>query len=127
MSEYLNKWFWIKKRDGILDAVARDQWFIRGWESLQCIEEKEDSLILCYRNSSRIIRVLKSALEERPAPAFLPNDKVRIVKKNIHAIVRQYLWHYKDHYYYYMLVDKNGKMLKKRYMADELEKEASSK
>lgn len=81
MSEYLNKWFWIKKRDGILDAVGRDQWFIRGWESLQCIEEKEDSLILCYRNSSRIIQVLKSALEERPAPAFLPNDKVRIVKK----------------------------------------------
>ncbi len=127
MNKYLNKWFWIKKRDGILDAIARGQWFIRGWEVLQCIEEKKDSAILCYRNNSMIIQVLKSALEERPAPAFLPNDNVRIVKKNIYAIVRQYLWHYKKHYYYYMLVDKNGKMLKKRYIADELEKEALSK
>ncbi len=81
MNKYLNKWFWIKKRDGILDAIARGQWFIRGWEVLQCIEEKKDSAILCYRNNSMIIQVLKSALEERPAPAFLPNDNVRIVKK----------------------------------------------
>lgn len=73
-----------------------------------------------------ILQVLKSALEERPAPAFLPNDNVRIVKKNIYAVVWQYLWHYKKHYYY-TLVDKNGKMLKKRYIADELEKEALSK
>lgn len=81
MNKYLNKWFWIKKRDGILDEVARGQWFIRGWEVLQCIEEKKDSVILCYRNNSMILQVLKSALEERPAPAFLPNDNVRIVKK----------------------------------------------
>ncbi len=127
MNKYLNKWFWIKKRDGILDEVARGQWFIRGWEVLQCIEEKKDSVILCYRNNSMILQVLKSALEERPAPAFLPNDNVRIVKKNIYAVVWQYLWHYKKHYYYYTLVDKNGKMLKKRYIADELEKEALSK
>lgn len=122
MNKYLNKWFWIKNRDGILDPVLRNQWFIRGWESLQCIEEKEDSLILCYRNSSQIIPTLKSAIEERPAPAFLPNDKVRILKKASRAIVKQYFWHYKKQYYYYMLSDEKGKMFKKRYMADELEK-----
>ena len=81
MTEYLNKWFWIKDRSGILDPVARDQWFIRGWEALQCIEEKEDSVVLCYRNSSRIHPTLKSVLEERPAPSFLPNEKVRVIKK----------------------------------------------
>ena len=127
MTEYLNKWFWIKDRSGILDPVARDQWFIRGWEALQCIEEKEDSVVLCYRNSSRILPTLKSVLEERPAPSFLSNEKVRVIKKDLYAIVKQYLWHYNDQYYYYMLADENGKMLKKRYMADELEKVESSK
>ncbi len=122
MSEYLNKWFWIKDREGILDPALRDQWFIRGWEVLQCIEEKEDSLILNYRNSSKILPTLKSAVEERPAPVFLPNDKVKIIKKDIFAVVKEYLWHYNDQYYYYTLANENGKTLKKRYMEDELEK-----
>ena len=127
MCEYLNKWFWIKDRSGILDPVARDQWFIRGWEALQCIEEKEDSVVLCYRNSSRILPTLKSVLEERPAPSFLPNEKVRVIKKDLYAVVKQYLWHYNDQYYYYMLADENGKPLKKRYKADDLEKVESAK
>lgn len=58
---------------------------IRGREVLQCIEEKEASIVPCYRNNSKILSALKNAVKERPAPSFLPNEKVRVVKKRYMA------------------------------------------
>lgn len=122
MSEYLNKWFWIKDQNGILNAQERELWYPHGWNSLQCTEEKKDALTLFYASENIIIHAKKDCVEERPAPTFLYGDSVLIIKKQNKASVKYAVWHYNDQYYYYMLADENGKPLKKRYMADELEK-----
>lgn len=127
MSEFLNKWFWIKNRDGILDPKERAFWSIRGINSLKCVGEDNDILILYYPNKTITIHCKKDCVEERPAPYFLTGDTVCITKKNITAVLKYSVWHFKGHYYFYHLVDQNGKLLKKRYMADELIKLEKSK
>ena len=116
-----------KKSDGILDSQEREIWSPYGWNSLQCVDENDDVLTLFYASGNITIHAKKDCVEERPAPAFLYGDSVIITKKQIKASVKYAIWHFNDHYYYYHVVDENGKMLKKRYMADELEKLESAK
>ncbi len=127
MTEYLNKWFWIKDLDGILDLQERELWCKRHWNSLQCIGDNNDALTLFYASKNITIHARKDCVEERPAPKFVHGDVVLITKKHIQATVEKSIWHFNDCYYYYHVVDENGKMLKKRYMADELEKMETAK
>lgn len=127
MCEYLNKWFWIKDLDGILDSQECELWRTRHWNSLQCIGDNNDVLTLFYADKDITIHAKKDCVEERPAPKFIHGDIVLITKKQIRATVKHSIWHFNDHYYYYHVIDENGKTLKKRYMADELEKVESVK
>lgn len=122
MNDCMNKWFWIKDLDGILDSQERELWSKRHWNSLQCVGDNNDVLTLFYASGNITLHAKKECVEERPAPKFVHGDVVLITKKQIRATVKYSIWHFNDHYYYYHVVDENGKMLKKRYMADELEK-----
>ncbi len=121
MSEYLNKWFGIKNLEGIPNSQEREIWYIYSWNSVQCIDESDGLLTLYYVDRDITIHAKNDAVEERPAPVFLHDDTVLITRKQLKAVVKYTIWHFNGHYYYYILADEKGKMLKKRYMADELE------
>lgn len=122
MSEYLNKWFWIKRRDHIPNKEERDYLELRFNVILKCIGEKNDLLELYYHKRSKILHAYKADVVERPAPDLLSKDIVLIKKHNLKATVECFVWHFNDERYYYYLIDAKGKSMKKRYYIEELEK-----
>lgn len=75
---------------------------------------------IAFKNFHAIVP--KAGLRHRVAPAFSWGDHVYIASKGIHAVIDDICWHFRDEYYYYYLVHE-GKLLKKRYFAQDLEKE----
>ncbi|MBO7131595.1 MAG: hypothetical protein J6V65_05585 [Fibrobacterales bacterium] len=123
MSNYIGKWYWIKHPEHIPDEEQRRYYDPgHGWAVLVCVAEQGDLLDLQMEDGYRIQAKIED-LEPRPTPAFLKGDRVRIVSKDRVVNVEGAYWHFKDERYFYHLVDENGKMMKKRYFAEELQKE----
>jgi hypothetical protein len=63
-------------------------------------------------------------MSDKPAPAFAIGQRVRVIlnerNKTPHiGCVRRIVWHYKDQRYNYY-IDENGKVVSKRYLAEDL-------
>ena len=124
MSDCIGKWFWIRLTTSIPDETERAYYYpSHSWGILLCVAENGDLLDLRLQDGFTIHSVKKENATPRPTPAFLKGDRVRIVSKDRVVNVEGAYWHFKDERYFYHLVDENGKMMKKRYFAEELQKE----
>lgn len=122
MSNHIGKWFWIRSENSIPDETERSYYYpSHGWGVLLCVAENDGLLDLKLQDGFTIHRVKEEDATPRPAPAFRKGDHVRIISKNRVVDVEGAYWHFKDERYFYHLVDENGKMMKKRYLAEELE------
>lgn len=76
-------------------------------------------LVLQYRDSTYLAD--PEGFWRRPTPDFTWDQPVTVRSKDIKANVELICWHYNDERYFYHVVGEDGKRLKKRYFAEDLE------
>lgn len=87
--------------------------------TMHCIG-KQDNFLILDDNGTRYLAD-PSGYWQRPAPDFVYGQKVFVPSKGVKAIVHAICWHYKEERYFYHVIDEDGKKLKKRYYANDLE------
>jgi len=120
MSSYLNKWGCISFVKYVLPTSQSE--FARNARSgvtMHCITEMEDRLELQYKEERYWVD--KQAFCERPAPDFVWGECVMIPSKGLVGDISEICWHNNEQRYFYHLVSE-GRKLKKRYYASELER-----
>lgn len=88
--------------------------------TMPCVAQDEGSLTLDCRGAFTV-RVLPGSFVPRETPDFVWGQPVRITAKGVDATVSEICWHGNEGRYFYHVVDTDGRRLKKRYWAEELE------
>lgn len=112
---FINTWGYTLEEENIFPD---DRALYNIGATVKCIAEDND-YVTCILDS-KTIRILKSGYNTRKAPDFDWSNSVKIKAKDIVAQVDLICWHYNEERYFYHLKS-DGKKLKKRYYADELE------
>lgn len=81
----------------------------------------EEGDIITMYTPERTMQFFKREFHVYETPDFSWGDKVRIIDKNIEGEISSFFWHFKTNQYFYF-IKANGKILKKRYRALDLEK-----
>lgn len=80
--------------------------------------ENDGKLDISYKSARAAVPA--DGLWSRPEPPFSWGDKVYVPSKDMHAAIEDICWHFKEErYFFYLTCD--GKPVKKRYFADDLE------
>lgn len=87
--------------------------------TMRCDGIENGYLILRYRGETFLAN--PTGYWQRPTPDYVWDQPVFVPSKGVHATIKSICWHYKDKCYFYHVIGENGKKLKKRYYADDLE------
>lgn len=87
--------------------------------TMHCIGEENGFLVLNDMGTRYLTD--PAGYWRRPTPDFVYGQKVFVPSKGVKAFVRSICWHHKEKCYFYHVVGEDGKKLKKRYYADDLE------
>jgi len=87
--------------------------------TMRCDGIEDGYLVLRYRNETFLAD--PEGYWRRPTPDYTWDQPVFVPSKGVRATIKSICWHYKDEHYFYYVVGENGKKLKKRYYAEDLE------
>lgn len=87
--------------------------------TMHCDGIENGYLVLRYR--SEIFLANPVGYWQRPTPDYTWDQPVFVPSKGVRATIKSICWHYKDERYFYYVIGEDGKKLKKRYYAEELE------
>lgn len=87
--------------------------------TMHCVGEENGFLVLDDEGTRYLAS--PAGYWQRPTPNFMHGQAVFVPSKGVKAHVRSICWHYKEERYFYHVVGEDGKKLKKRYYAEDLE------
>lgn len=87
--------------------------------TLYCQSSDDNVVVLSFKGNK--ICAERKGFRRRPTPDFLWREHVRVVGTDVVATIGEICWHYHDHCYFYLL-EQDGRQLRKRYFASELER-----
>lgn len=105
------------------DGAAGDEAAIDACErgaTFRIDSERDGALEVDFKGSHAIVP--SDGLWRRPTPPFAWGEPVYVASKDMHAQIEDICWHFNEERYYFYLTCE-GKPVKKRYYADELEAE----
>ncbi|MDO4848404.1 MAG: hypothetical protein Q4B45_01335 [Coriobacteriia bacterium] len=87
--------------------------------TMRCVGIEDGYLVLRYRDETFLAS--PEGYWQRPAPDYTWDQPVFVPSKGVRATIKSICWHYKDERYFYHVIGEDGKKLKKRYYAEDLE------
>lgn len=87
--------------------------------TMRCVDEQDGFLVLDDRGTKYLAN--PAGYWRRPTPDFVYGQRVFVPSKDAEATIHTICWHYKEERYFYYVVGEDGKKLKKRYHAEDLE------